>query len=62
MVIIFGDRSVVTSGIGGDNGNPRSAVSLRNIRMPEEIGSVGGRWMPTTGLAEKGFLQMAAPL
>jgi hypothetical protein len=53
---------VVTSGIDGDSGSLRSAVSLRNIRMPDGIGSVGGRWMPTTGLAEKGALQMAALL
>jgi hypothetical protein len=30
--------------------------------MPDGIGSVGGRWMPTTGLAEKVALQMAVPL
>jgi hypothetical protein len=30
--------------------------------MPHGIGSVGGRQMPTTGLAENGGLQMAAPL
>jgi hypothetical protein len=30
--------------------------------MPDGIGSVDGRWMPTTGFAEAGALQMAAPL
>lgn len=30
--------------------------------MPDGIGSVDGRWMPTTGFAEAGALQMAVPL
>jgi len=30
--------------------------------MPDGIGSVGGRRMPTTGLSENGGLQTAVPL
>ncbi|MDT7594637.1 MAG: hypothetical protein QOJ06_183 [Pseudonocardiales bacterium] len=62
IVIIFSDPTRAHKPLDGDNGNLRSAVSLRNIRMPDRIGSVGGRWMPTTGFAEAGALQMAAPL
>jgi hypothetical protein len=62
IVIIFGDPARGHEPLDGDSGNLRSAVCLGNIRMPDRIGSVGGRWMATTGFAEDGALQMAAPL
>lgn len=53
---------MITTGADWDSGNLRSAVCLRNVRMPNGISSVSGRRMPTTGLPENDGLQMAARL